>query len=74
MSESVKVYSEILSEPRLPIYRLISLAESGAVCNIVRLSADDDAQAREQAKMMVERCAVELWDGLRFIDHYAPVA
>ena len=74
MSEVVKLASDILSEPRPPIYRVVVLAGCGTVHNVLRLTAADDEQAKERAKMMVDGHAVELWDGLRFIDHFAPVA
>lgn len=74
MSETVRFSVGIPSEPRSPIYRIIILADGGAVHNVMRLDADDDEQAKERAKMIVDGHAVELWDGLRFIDHFAPVA
>ncbi|MCJ2080180.1 hypothetical protein [Methylobacterium sp. J-090] len=73
MFEAVKMYSDILSEPRSPIYHIILLADCGKVHNVLRLNADDDEQAIERAKMMVDGHAVELWDGLRLIEHFAPV-
>jgi len=74
MSKTVQIYSGIPYGPELPIYHVAIRARSGAVHNVLHLPADDDEQAREQARTMVDSHAVELWDGLRFVDRFAPVA
>lgn len=74
MPEDAKCQTGIHSEPRTPTYRAILLAGGGTVRDVVRFFAVDDAQAIERAKMMVDGHAVELWDGLRFIDQFTPVA
>ncbi|MHC2002855.1 hypothetical protein ACYQR9_20755 [Methylobacterium sp. CM6241] len=38
-----------------------------------RLAAEDDDRAIEAVKAMVDGHAVELWDGLRFIEHFPSV-
>ena len=35
--------------------------------------ADDDAGAKRKAKALVDCDALDLWDGLRFIEHFSPV-
>ena len=40
---------------------------------MVPISVQDDDEAVERAKAMVDGHAVELWDGLRFIEHFPPV-
>ncbi|WP_243980463.1 hypothetical protein [Methylobacterium sp. E-045] len=64
---------DALSESRPPAYRAVLLAKSGAVIGMVRLSVQDDEQAIVRAKAMVDGHAVELWDGVRFIELFPPV-
>lgn len=73
MADASQSRAEALSEPRVPAYRAIIIAKSGTVVNVLRLHAEDDKQACEHAKAMVDGDAVELWDGLRFIEHFPPV-
>lgn len=73
MYESTQSLADVHSQHRLPVYRVIMLDGSGAVFSMMRLSAADDEQAIARAKTMFDGHAVELWDGLRFIDHFAPV-
>ncbi|MHC2020472.1 hypothetical protein [Methylobacterium sp. CM6247] len=73
MSDGSSSRSDSLTEPRAPAYRAIIIAKSGTVVNALRLQAEDDEQACEHAKAMVDGHAVELWDGLRFIEHFPPV-
>ncbi|MCJ2046815.1 hypothetical protein MKK58_20070 [Methylobacterium sp. J-078] len=62
-----------LGEPPPTAYRVILLRKDGAVIGAVPLSARDDDFAIAQAKSLVDGHAVELWDGLRFIEHFDPV-
>ena len=73
MSEEVPLRTDSLSEPRPPAYRAIIIAKSGTVINAWRILADTDEQATNQAKALVDGHAVELWDGLRFIEHFPPI-
>lgn len=73
MYENAESRAGLVTEHRSPVHRVIMLAKTGAVSTVMRLSAADDDQAIEHAKMMVDGHAVELRDGLRFIDHFAPV-
>ncbi|MHC2017317.1 hypothetical protein [Methylobacterium sp. CM6247] len=64
---------DALSERRPSAYRVLLLAKTGAVIGMVRISVQDDDEAIERAKAMVDGHAVELWDGLRFIELFPPV-
>ncbi len=74
MSETAQSRAGILSETPPPTYRVILLAGCGTVHGVMPLAADDDEQARHRARRLVDGHAVELWDGLRFIDHFPPLA
>ncbi|GJD93630.1 hypothetical protein [Methylobacterium iners] len=52
------------------MYRANLIDEQGAVVSAVRILAGDDVEAREKAKALVDGHAVDLWAGLRFIDHF----
>jgi hypothetical protein len=52
---------------------VILLAKDGAVVSASRISVEDDDGAIEAAKAMVDGHAVELWDGLRFIEHFPSI-
>ncbi|MHC2019716.1 hypothetical protein [Methylobacterium sp. CM6247] len=73
MADTSQTDTDVPNEPKPPAYRVILIAKSGTVVNAMRLQADDDAEACERAKAMVDGHAVELWDGLRFIEHFPPV-
>ena len=51
-------------------YRAILLSPSGRIASLVNLVADDDKDALRLAEAMVDGHAVELWDGVRFIEHF----
>ncbi|GLS45572.1 hypothetical protein GCM10007884_35630 [Methylobacterium brachythecii] len=53
-------------------YRLTALTAGGLVLDTIKLNAADDAAALSLARVMAEKHAVELWDGLRFIEHIEP--
>ena len=73
MPEAPQSRTDKLSAPRPPAYRVILLAKTGSVIGMVPISVQDDDEAVERAKAMVDGHAVELWDGLRFIEHFPPV-
>lgn len=52
-------------------YRVISYARDGRVVAIKPLSAQCDADAIAQADAWVRESAADLWDGLRFVEHFA---
>ncbi|GJD95882.1 hypothetical protein [Methylobacterium iners] len=55
-----------------PAYRALVLAPDGAVVEIHSLIAADDDEALALARCMVDGHAIEIWDGLRFIEHIDP--
>ncbi len=57
---------------RAAAYRVLLLQRDGAVVEIQVVIAGDDSEAIALAKAMVDGHAVELWDGVRFIDHFPP--
>lgn len=65
--------TDALSEQSPPAYRVFLLAKTGNVIGTIPISVEDDSEAVERAKAMVDGHAVELWDGLRFIEHFPPV-
>lgn len=73
MPDTPQCRTDVLSERQPPAYRVVLLAKSGTVINAWRLIADGDEQAMECAKGLVDGHAVELWDGVRFIEHFPPI-
>lgn len=73
MPDTPRYRTDALSERRLPAYRVLLFAKTGAVIGMVRISVQDDDEAIERAKAMVDGHTVELWDGLRFIELFRPV-
>lgn len=73
MTEVPARLTDILSTPPPSAYRLILLAKNGTVSASVPVAVEDDAQGRDRARSMVNGNAVELWDGLRFIEHFPSV-
>lgn len=65
--------TDALSEKQPPAYRAILLAKTGAVVGMIRIPVQDDDEAVDRAKAMVDGHAVDLWDGVRFIEHFPPV-
>lgn len=53
-------------------YRAVLLGPLGQIVGLIALTARDDDVARQLAEALVDGRAVELWDGLRFIEHFAP--
>jgi hypothetical protein len=52
-------------------YRALILLPDGRVFDTHSLMADDDDEAITLAEAMVDGHAVELWDGLRYIEYFA---
>ena len=57
-----------------PVYRVMLLDADGRVLSNLPLppSVESDERAKSTAQSMVDGHAVELWDGLRFIEHFDP--
>lgn len=56
-----------------PRYRAILLAPSGQIASLINLIAGNDTDALHLAEAMVDGHAVELWDGVRFIEHFPAI-
>ncbi|GJD97319.1 hypothetical protein [Methylobacterium iners] len=54
-------------------YRAALIGEQGVVASMVQITAIDDDEACKKAKALVDGHAVDLWEGLRFIDHFPTV-
>lgn len=54
-------------------YRALILKPDGTLVRQHTLVAFDDEEATELAEVMLDGHAVELWDGLRFIEHIEAV-
>ena len=62
------------SDPIERHYRALILSPSNYVLRTEHLSAGGDDEAFTIAQNMVDGHAVDLWDGLRFIEHFTPYA
>lgn len=56
--------------PAPPRYRAVLQRPAGAVTAVHALTASDDAEAVTIAEGLVDGHAVDLWHGLRFIEHF----
>ncbi|WP_375462823.1 hypothetical protein [uncultured Methylobacterium sp.] len=64
---------EGLDKPQPPArYRALLLSAAGQVLRMEHLPASDDADAMRRARLLVDGHAVELWDGVRFIERFEP--
>lgn len=54
-------------------YRVIFPSVDGQAAYTLLIFAADDAGAKRKAKALVDGHGVDLWDGLRFIEHFAPI-
>ncbi|MER2265274.1 hypothetical protein [Methylobacterium oxalidis] len=55
-------------------YRAFLIDPDGRVVAIEHLAARDDEAALVLARTLVDGHAVELWDGMRFIEHFDALA
>lgn len=73
MEDDPKTTSDASASVWPRAYRALILKADGTLVRHHKLAAFDDAGAAEQAEIMVNGHAVELWDGLRFIEHFDAV-
>ena len=59
--------------PSPPRYRVFILGSDNRVLRMEPIAVETDDEALSQARAFVDGHAVELWDGLRFIEHFEPV-
>jgi hypothetical protein len=63
----------LLDDPSPPrAYRVLHLAAGGRVLMALPTTAESDLEALTLAEILKGECAVELWGGVRFIEHFAP--
>ena len=61
----------LLGYPHPPrAYRVLHLAADGRVLATTPVPAESDLEALALAETLKGKCALELWDGLRFIEHF----
>ncbi|MBX9930895.1 MAG: hypothetical protein K2Y56_05065 [Methylobacterium sp.] len=53
-------------------YRAVALYKDGRILHEVTFSAHGDESALVIAKSMVDSHAIDLWEGLRFIEQFEP--
>jgi hypothetical protein len=51
-------------------YRVALIREQGVVASMVQITAPDDDEACKKARALVDGHAVDLWEGLRFVEHF----
>lgn len=57
---------------RPPSYRAFVLTPDGRIACTQVLACESDAEALHAAAAVAETHGVDLWDGLRFIEHFEP--
>ncbi len=61
------------SESDQTSYRVSFVDKDGKVSLTLLLFASDDGEAKRKAKAMADGHGVDLWKGLRFIEHFPPI-
>jgi len=56
-----------------PRYRAILVDVNGCLIQVLPLAAADDDKAVVQARALVDGHSIDLWDGIRFIEHFPAV-
>jgi len=56
-----------------PCYRAMLIDVNGRAVQMLPITAPDDDKAVAQAKALVDGHGVDLWDGVRFIEHFPAV-
>lgn len=54
----------------LPRYRALLLTTDGRIAGTAKLMGENDDDALQAAAALADGQAVDLWDGLRFIEHF----
>jgi hypothetical protein len=54
-------------------YRAVLIDVDGCTVATVRIKASNDDEAVVQAAVLVDGHGVDLWDGVRLIEHFPPV-
>jgi len=60
-------------EGKDPRYRAILVDVNGCPVQVLPLAAADDDKAVVQARALVDGHSIDLWDGIRFIEHFPAV-
>ncbi|WP_156369055.1 hypothetical protein [Methylobacterium sp. Leaf100] len=56
-----------------PHYRAMGVGANGEIVSKSEISALGDDEAKAKAQALVDGHAIDLWDDLRFIEHFAPM-
>lgn len=59
-------------EKTAPSYQALILTSDGRIAGTKRLASRNDDEALHAAEGIASDHAVDLWDGLRFIEHFKP--
>lgn len=70
MDDVPRTIADTPASPGPRAYLVLILEPDGTLVRQHDLVAFDDEEAIELAEIMVDGHAVELWDGLRFIEHF----
>ena len=70
MSSDAPLNQDVLSTQRLPCYRVHFLNSDNTIFRAVPLEAFDDNEASKLARRLMNGRALDLWDGLRFIEFF----
>ena len=66
-------HTDLIDNERGPTsYRAHILTQDGRIAGTKKLVVENDAEALHAVATMAESHAVDLWDGLRFIEHFEP--
>lgn len=57
----------------LPYYRAIMVDGDGHTVSMHRIMAVGDDEAVAEAKALADGHGVDLWDGVRFVDHFPAI-
>ncbi|WP_336492730.1 hypothetical protein [Methylobacterium nigriterrae] len=72
MSKPVDASALLPDDGRLSRYRVFILNADETVLRIEQIPAQDDDTALGLARAMLGGHALEIWDGMRFIEHLDP--
>ncbi|MCJ2110017.1 hypothetical protein MKK64_02130 [Methylobacterium sp. E-025] len=66
-------FADLNKSPVPPRYHVLILDRRGQVLRMERIESGGDDEVVERALRFVDGQAIELWDGVRFIEHFPPV-
>lgn len=73
MSDDQTERQDLISLRPTPRYRALLLSRDGRIFQHRRIQASNDEEAMSLASGLMDGRAVDLWDGLRFIETLPPI-